>query len=75
MANSRSVYRILSLDGGGSWALLQVLALREIYGSEKRGRDVLADFDLVAANSGGSLTLGGLLTDKTLDEILAFYLD
>lgn len=75
MAGNRSTFRILSLDGGGSWALLQVMALREIYGSETRGRHVLADFDLVAANSGGSLTLGGLLTDKTLDEILAFYLD
>lgn len=63
-------YRILSLDGGGSWALIQVMALIEIYGRDTRGHDVLADFDLVAANSGGSLTLGGLFTDKTLGEVL-----
>lgn len=63
-------FRILSLDGGGSWALLQVMALKEIYGADTRGHDVLKDFDLVAGTSGGSLTLGGLLTDKTLDDIL-----
>ncbi len=70
MSGAQSTFRILSLDGGGSWALLQVMALQRIYGPETRGHDVLADFDLVAANSGGSLTLGGLLTDKSLAEIL-----
>jgi hypothetical protein len=70
MTRPRSAFRILSLDGGGTWALLQVMALKRIYGAATRGHDVLADFDLVAANSGGSLTLGGLLTDKTLEEIL-----
>src|SRR5207247_706468 len=34
-------YRILSLDGGGTWALIQARALRQIYG-DLRGRDVLA---------------------------------
>ncbi len=70
MVGAKSAFRILSLDGGGSWALLQVMALIRMYGPETRGHDVLADFDLVAANSGGSLTLGGLLTDKPLSEIL-----
>lgn len=70
MAPVQRAFRILSLDGGGSWALLQVMALARIYGPATRGRDVLADFDLVAANSGGSLTLGGLLTDKSLHAIL-----
>ncbi|MEQ1710324.1 MAG: patatin-like phospholipase family protein [Hyphomicrobium sp.] len=70
MVGAKSAFRILSLDGGGSWALLQVMALIRIYGQETRGHDVLAGFDLVAANSGGSLTLGGLLTDKPLSEIL-----
>jgi patatin-like phospholipase/acyl hydrolase len=56
-------YRILSLDGGGTWALIQVKALIALYDNEPAtsGHDVLRDFDLVAANSGGSIFLGGLL--------------
>ena len=56
-------YRILSLDGGGSWALIQVKALIELFGPDKPGREVLQDFDLVAANSGGSIVLGCLVED------------
>ena len=70
-----SAYRILSLDGGGSWALLQVMALQNLYGAKTRGHEVLKDFHLVSANSGGSIVLGGLLTNLPLDEILAFFLD
>jgi hypothetical protein len=73
MAGEGRKYRILSLDGGGSWALLQVMALREFYSGATSGRRVLADFDLVAANSGGSIVLGGLVEDKTLDELLDDY--
>lgn len=51
-------FRILSLDGGGSWALIQVMALQAIYSENTTGHNVLKDFDLVAANSGGSITLG-----------------
>ncbi|MGQ0457851.1 MAG: patatin-like phospholipase family protein [Hyphomicrobium sp.] len=69
-----AAYRILSLDGGGSWALIEVMALQSIYGPQCRGHDVLKHFDLVAANSGGSIVLGGLLTNKTLSEILEFFL-
>lgn len=58
--------RILSLDGGGSWAVLQVMALQKIYGIDASGHDVLSNFDIVAANSGGSITLGGLIENKTL---------
>ncbi|MBV8615625.1 MAG: patatin-like phospholipase family protein [Acetobacteraceae bacterium] len=63
------MYPILSLDGGGSWAVLQVMALQEIFGADATGHDVLANFRLVAANSGGSLTLGGLIENKTLLEL------
>ena len=52
-------YRILSLDGGGSWALIQVRALIDMYGGGTTGHQVLQDFDMVAANSGGSVVLGG----------------
>jgi uncharacterized protein len=63
-------YRILSLDGGGTWALLQVMALQRLYGANARGHDVLKTFNLVAANSGGSVTLGGLATNRSLDDLL-----
>ncbi|MGO8925492.1 MAG: patatin-like phospholipase family protein, partial [Limisphaerales bacterium] len=35
----------------------------------------MEDFDLVAANSGGSIVLGGLVEGLTLGEILAFFQD
>lgn len=67
-------YRILSLDGGGIWALVQVRCLQRLFGRpDIRGHDVLAHFDLVAANSGGSLVLAGLLENLTLDEILDLF--
>jgi hypothetical protein len=73
--NGGGKYRILSLDGGGSWALLQARALIDIYGSDATaGHDVLKDFDLVAANSGGSIVLGELLKNSTLGEIRDFFL-
>ena len=72
-------YRILSLDGGGPWAVLQVMALIDLYSPAKDGSDVtghalLKKFDLVAANSGGTLTLGGLLMDWTLADLLQMFL-
>lgn len=66
-------YRILSLDGGGTWAIIQAMALKEIYGGSAKGRDVLSNFDLVAATSGGSLTLAGLVKDLSLDELVHFF--
>jgi hypothetical protein len=70
-------YRILSLDGGGSWALIQVRALQRLFADrpQLRGHALLSEFDLVAANSGGSLTLAGLLMDYTLGELLALFMD
>ena len=68
-------FRILSLDGGGTWALIQVKALMALYPAGTRGHTVLADFDLVGANSGGSIVLGGLLEDLTLAELLSLFED
>lgn len=68
-------YRILSLDGGGTWALIEVKALIALYGENATGSSVMQDFDLVAANSGGSIVLGGLLEDLKLSELLAFFQD
>ena len=62
-------YKILTLDGGGSWAVLEVMALAAMYGDAAVGHAVLDDFDLVAANSGGSIVLGGLLTNRALADL------
>src|SRR5947207_14102018 len=53
-------FRILSLDGGGPWALIQVMALIDLYGAEPQGQDVLRRSDLIAASSGGAILAGGL---------------
>jgi patatin-like phospholipase len=66
-------YRILSLDGGGPWALIQVKALQKLYAPDAQGHDILKDFDLVAANSGGSLTLAGLIENRRLNDLLLNY--
>ncbi|HSC46652.1 MAG TPA: patatin-like phospholipase family protein [Gammaproteobacteria bacterium] len=68
-------YRILSLDGGGTWALIEVRALIKLYGADATGHEVLRDFDLVAANSGGSLVLGGLIEDMKLQDLLNCFKD
>jgi uncharacterized protein len=70
-------YRILSLDGGGIWALIEAKALMALpdYDEDTPGRKVLQDFDLVAANSGGSIVLGALVENLTLGEILAQFED
>ncbi len=70
-------YRILSLDGGGIWALIEVKALIALadYDENTPGHAVLQDFDLAAANSGGSIVLGALVENLTLGEILAQFQD
>ncbi len=68
-------YRILSLDGGGTWALIEVKALIALYSENTTGHTVLADFNLIAANSGGSIVLGGLVEDMTLGQLLDFFED
>jgi hypothetical protein len=69
------VYKILSLDGGGAWALIQVKALQDIYGTEALGHAVLSDFDMAVANSGGSIVLGGLLENQPLSTVLNDFMD
>src|SRR5580692_6125446 len=54
------VCRILSLDGGGSWALIEAQALAAIFGSSTDGHRILRSFDLIVANSGGSIVAAGL---------------
>jgi len=68
-------YRILALDGGGAWALIEVSALIALYSKSTTGHQVLSDFDMVAANSGGSLVLGGLVEDLALGDLLGYFED
>ncbi|MFN2458821.1 MAG: patatin-like phospholipase family protein, partial [Chitinophagaceae bacterium] len=67
-------YKILSLDGGGSWAFIQARVLLDIYGDIK-GHDLLRQFDLVIANSGGSIVLGCLCNNMQLSETIKLFKD
>src|SRR5688572_8990257 len=71
-------YKILSLDGGGSWALLQSMALKEIYKDTPVGTrcgDILKEFDLIVANSGGSLMLAAMIEnyEKDIDVVTEMF--
>jgi hypothetical protein len=62
-------FRILSLDGGGAWALIEVMTLIDLYGPDTPGHEVLKEFDLIAGTSGGSIVLGGLAMNMKLREL------
>ncbi|HUZ11830.1 MAG TPA: patatin-like phospholipase family protein [Caulobacteraceae bacterium] len=66
------VHRILSLDGGGAWALIEATALRDLFG-DVPGREILSKFDLAVANSGGSIVLGGLIENMLPSEIIGLF--
>jgi uncharacterized protein len=68
-------YNILSLDGGGTWALIQVKCLQRLFGEDARGHSVLSHFDLVAGNSGGSLVLAALAENLSLSDTLKLFVD
>jgi hypothetical protein len=51
------------------------MALQQLYSEHARGHYVLRDFDLVAANSGGSITAAGLIANLPLSEILDYFCD
>jgi hypothetical protein len=70
---SAKPYRVLSLDGGGTWALIQAKALGAVYGGDSDGWAILDRFDLAVANSGGALVLAMLLNGMTPDEIVALF--
>ncbi|KQS35759.1 patatin-like phospholipase family protein [Pedobacter sp. Leaf194] len=67
-------YKILSLDGGGSWAVIQARVLLDIYG-DLNGHELLKKFDLAIANSGGSLVLATLCNNMKLSEIISVFED
>lgn len=68
------MYKILSLDGGGSWSLLQLLTLKDKY-PDKTGHEILREYDLVIANSGGSIVLAALVENWTIDKALTLFRD
>lgn len=67
-------YKILSLDGGGSWAMIQTRVLMDIYG-DISGHELLRKFDMAIANSGGSLVLAALCQDMKLSEVTNVFMD
>jgi len=68
-------FKILSLDGGGSWALIQVKVLQRRYGDNCKGNDILRKYDMIIANSGGSIVLAAMCENKSLSEILRLFTD
>ena len=62
-------YKILSLDGGGSWAMIQARVLKDIYG-DIYGHALLQQFDMVIANSGGSMVLAALCNNMRIGDII-----
>jgi uncharacterized protein len=57
----------------GRWSLISVMALQRVFGERALGHEILKNFDLVAANSGGSIVLGALAENKPLDELLELF--
>jgi hypothetical protein len=68
------MFKILSLDGGGSWSLLQLLTLNERYPGAS-GHEVLREYDLVIANSGGSIVLAALAENWPISKGLSLFED
>ncbi|MDE1145285.1 MAG: patatin-like phospholipase family protein [Azospirillaceae bacterium] len=68
-------YRILTLDGGGPWALLEAMVLADLYGSDTPGHDILAEFDMAAGTSAGAIVLGGLVKNLTPAQILDLFVN
>lgn len=76
------MYKILSLDGGGAWSIIQLKALQKIaLQKSENGSDpddaikFLSNFDLIIANSGGSLALAALITFKSFSKSIDQFSD
>lgn len=65
-------FKIRSMDGGGAWSLIQARVLMDIYG-DIGGHELLRQFDMVIANSGGSLVLACLCNDMKPSEIIKIF--
>jgi hypothetical protein len=49
------------------------MALRDIFGADTPGHQILQNFDLAVGNSGGSIVLGGLVENMTPDQIVDLF--
>lgn len=67
--------RILSLDGGGTFAGVHARTLGKLYGANTPGREIVRKFDFIAANSGGAIVLAALCCNYTPEQIAALYND
>ena len=65
-------FRILSLDGGGTFALIQAKVLADLFPGED-GHQVLSHFDLVSACSGGSIVAAALIEGYSPREIFDLF--
>jgi len=72
MVLSKRRFRILSLDGGGTFALIQAKALADLYPGQS-GHQVLSHFDMVVGCSGGSIVAAGLLEDLSPMDIFRLF--
>lgn len=72
MAISTKPYRILTLDGGGTFALIQAKALADLYPGQC-GHEVLSHFDLLVGCSGGSVVASQLIEGRSPLEIFNLF--
>lgn len=72
MAVSRKPYRILTLDGGGTFALIQAKALADLYPNQC-GHEVLSHFDLLVGCSGGAVVASLLIEGRSPKEIFEMF--
>jgi uncharacterized protein len=70
----KKTYKILSLDGGGTFALIQAKVLADLYPNQT-GHEVLSHFDLVSACSGGAIVAAALVEGYRPIEILNLFLE
>jgi hypothetical protein len=65
-------FRILSLDGGGTFALIQAKVLDDLFPGED-GHQVLSHFDLVSACSGGAIVAAALIEGYSPRQIFELF--
>jgi predicted acylesterase/phospholipase RssA len=74
MAISQKPFRILTLDGGGTFALIEAKALDDLYPGQS-GHEVLSHFDMVVGCSGGSVVASLLIEGLSPREIFEMFDD